>query len=204
MVYDLVRGLDSERGELELNVLALVRHSPTGARLEYAPEIEWAFADGYAIELELPFDGGHLEAWKFAVQGTLGLSARGHYAHGWQLLAEIAPSGQHGLVAAKWIGSIRLGERSSVVSMFGGRAIVDAVTRFQGLANVNLFYAVSEQVTLGIEFNGAFDDGPVAWLLMPQVHVQLNHHFRLQMGLGAVGFGTQSFASGSMRMIVEL
>ncbi len=44
LVFDLVRGLGTRRGELAINVLARVRsESPN---VLWAPEIEWAFADG--------------------------------------------------------------------------------------------------------------------------------------------------------------
>ncbi len=205
LVYDLVRGLDSAAGELELNVLSVVSHSPRGAAIDYAPEIEWAFADGHAVELELPFAGGHLEAWKVALQGTLGLSDTGDKAHGWQVIGELTPSGDYGLVALTWIGSLRLSTRDSIVSIFGGRAELghgDPI--FLALANLSWFHAVSQQVTVGLEGNLAARAGHAEWRLMPQVHIQVNHHFRLQWGLGAVGVNGIPYAAGAFRGIVEL
>lgn len=34
--------------------------------IEWTPEVEHVPADGFAIELELPFENSHLEAYKFA------------------------------------------------------------------------------------------------------------------------------------------
>ena len=60
------------------------------------------------------------------------------------------------------------------------------------------------QVTLGIEGNLAARAGWAEWRLMPQVHIQVNHHFRLQWGIGAVGFNGAPYAAGAFRGIVEL
>src|SRR5687768_4202682 len=59
LVFDLVRPLGSARGELEANTL-MTRSSKTG-QFAWAPEIEYAFANGYAVELELPFENSSLE-----------------------------------------------------------------------------------------------------------------------------------------------
>src|SRR5690606_10266294 len=53
MIYDLVRGLDAEAGELEINALVRIHPDRDGARLSYAPEVELALLDGFAVELEL-------------------------------------------------------------------------------------------------------------------------------------------------------
>src|SRR5690606_33047962 len=65
LAFDLVRGLGARKGELEVNVLLEV---PVGGVPHWAPEVEWALADGAALELELPIRGTELEAIKFASQ----------------------------------------------------------------------------------------------------------------------------------------
>ena len=54
MVFDLVRPLGARRGELEVNALAQRNLSGPDRNVEWAPEIEYAVADGFAVELELP------------------------------------------------------------------------------------------------------------------------------------------------------
>ncbi|MFN4261406.1 MAG: hypothetical protein ACK4RK_19140 [Gemmataceae bacterium] len=91
MVFDLIRPLGARKGELEVNVLGLVpfrrTRSPfsqfifiTGADevpdkregFEWAPEIEYAPFDNFALEFELPMFDGKVEAFKGAAQYTLG------------------------------------------------------------------------------------------------------------------------------------
>ncbi len=50
MVFDLVRGLGARRGELEFNVLNLVPFRRGGPSYEWAPEVEYAVFDGFAVE----------------------------------------------------------------------------------------------------------------------------------------------------------
>ncbi len=71
MVFDLVRGLGAVQGEAEVNVLGvfpLRTSDPHG--VEWAPGIEAAVLDGFALEFELPLEDTHLEAVKFAAQYT--------------------------------------------------------------------------------------------------------------------------------------
>lgn len=67
MVFDLVRPLGAPKGELEVN--SLFRMSEFGGRavLQWAPEVEYTFADGYGVEFEVPAENGQLEAYKFAL-----------------------------------------------------------------------------------------------------------------------------------------
>src|SRR5688572_24541264 len=53
LAFDLVRGLGAARGELEVNTLGVVSLRRPG--IHWAPEVEYAFLDGHAFELELPF-----------------------------------------------------------------------------------------------------------------------------------------------------
>jgi hypothetical protein len=71
MVFDLIRPLGARKGELEMNALFL---NPTRRRtsLEWALEIEYAFLNNHAIELELPFENMRLEELKLSYQATFG------------------------------------------------------------------------------------------------------------------------------------
>lgn len=105
MVFDLVRPLGARRGELEINTLGLfplrnrgrsrsVRDVPDAledtdeTRIDWAPEIEYALFDDFAVELELPFEDEKLVAYKFAAQWTLGTTMDGKMIHGTQGIAE--------------------------------------------------------------------------------------------------------------------
>ena len=82
MVFDLVRGLGAGKGEFEANVLAEFPLDRTASReIEWAPEVEYAFADGLALEFELPFEDGELEGYKGAFQWTIGRPGGGRFIH---------------------------------------------------------------------------------------------------------------------------
>ena len=54
MVFDMIRPLTAKRGEVEVNTLVQRDLSGPRGEVEWAPEIEMAVADGFAVELELP------------------------------------------------------------------------------------------------------------------------------------------------------
>ena len=69
MIFDMVRGLGAKKGEFEANVLAEILVDEYGDRdIHWAPEVEFAVLDGFALELELPFVDGDTEAYKFAAR----------------------------------------------------------------------------------------------------------------------------------------
>ena len=89
MVFDLVRPLDAEQGELEANVLAtLGTESDDPIAPLVAPEVEYAVADGAAVEFELPFEEGGLAAVKVAGQYTFGGNQDAGFIHGTQVIGE--------------------------------------------------------------------------------------------------------------------
>ena len=53
---------------------------------EWAPEIEAALFDGFALEFELPFVGSELEAYKVAGQWTFGTPIQNQFFHGTQFI----------------------------------------------------------------------------------------------------------------------
>jgi len=185
LVFDLVRGLGARRGELEVNTLAVVRLDD--GTVAWAPEVEWAFADGYAVELELPMHDRKLEAVKVALQGTL-LGSGGNFVHGWQTFAEIGlDDGVTDSVALYMLGQ-RLTRRLSYLLMVGGRTVIgeSGVDADAFLLNASAFWDAHEWQTRGWETNLEVGDrGEWRLRLMPQIHLQLGESFRIQLGAGA-------------------
>ena len=69
LMFDLVRGLGAKQGELEINSLAdFPLNNGSNRGVEWAPEIEYALFDNFAIELEFPLNNFELEALKMAIQ----------------------------------------------------------------------------------------------------------------------------------------
>ena len=190
MVFDLVRGLGARRGELEVNVLALAPLQRSDRRpVLWAPEIEWAVLDGVALEFEVPFEDTHLEAWKVAVQVTLGRDARRRFIHGLQAIGEAFDGVDHHELSLLYVPGYRWNETWSALALVGlrqrfGDDVEDAT---ELLINVSVFADVGPRATLGLELDFETDlgDAEAALLCMPQVHVELTERFLLQAGVGA-------------------
>lgn len=187
MVFDMVRPLGARAGELEVNTLAQTRLSGPDRVVEWAPEIELAVADGFAVELELPFEDGRVTDYKLGLQGTFGTLDGGKGVHGVQYL------GVHNRDSGRWESSLlylvgyRFNQRWSMMAMAG----VGDVTFSGGdhhprlLVNHSTFYDVSDASTLGLEFN--LQTGHERRLLvMPQLHQSITAKLSLQAGIGAV------------------
>lgn len=188
MVFDLVRPLGAAKGELEVN--SLFRQRLTGAHrsLLWAPEIEVTFAEGHAIEFELPAEGSSLESYKLALQSKLPARKSRFFTHGWQGIVE---KGRHGVAwetSQLYLTGVRWHPRWSSMSLHGPRYVRPRGARgeWQMLANNTLFYQAPRRPVVGFETNlRAARASGVAALLMPQVHFHLGQRVQLQVGLGA-------------------
>jgi len=205
MVFDLVRPLGARRGELEINTLGLAplrretrrgRGDPLGSipesknprKLEWAPEVEFAPWDDFALELELPFEGGELEAYKVAAQLTLGTDGKARRTHGIQGIL------QYDEEPGTWTGSLlyiageRFLENWSVLGMIGGRAEFGGTTndpKAEFLLNLSVFRDITHSMSLGLETNTTLGSpGQRTFLLMPQLHWELSNRCMLQLGAG--------------------
>jgi hypothetical protein len=222
MLFDLVRPLGARRGELEVNVLSQFPWSATNrdkssdpfgsgqttadlAGIEWAPEIEYAFADGWAIEFELPFEKSTLEAYKVGLQGTFGTAFGGQYIHGFQLLVEPTTAWEDWNSSLLYLGGIRFDPRWSALFMVGGRinlAGSDRAETFERLVNFTLFRELSENTILGFEVNNAtgFNDKRQT-IVVPQLHRELTEHLSVQFGVGLGVFENGSEQSFVLRGI---
>jgi hypothetical protein len=181
MLFDMIRPLGAVRGELEANVLAV--STLDGQPLAWAPEIEFAVADGFAIELELPMTGARVDSVKLGLQGTFGTGLDGNFVHGVQYLGTIDRAGRWGS-SLLYLAGLRYDRHWSSMTMIGlkakdslrpGRAVL--------LTNHSLFRDIGQRTTAGVEFNrqGGRDGN---WLLVPQVHQRIGHRAVLQLGAG--------------------
>jgi hypothetical protein len=186
MVFDMVRPMGASRGELEINTLAQTNLSGRNRPVEWAPEIEYAFADGFAIELELPIENLTVTDYKMGLQGTFGTFNDGRGVHGVQYLGLYNRHTRRWESTAVYMIGHRFGERFSTMSMIGAG---DVTVRRPGdtafILNHTTFYEASPSTTLGLEYN--LRTGPDrATLLMPQLHQRLGPGANIQVGLGAV------------------
>ncbi len=182
LVFDMMRGLDAKAGELEINVLA---GFPRNGRAEWAPEIEYAIADGIGIEFEVPFENSTREAWKYGLQFRLGHSAKS--VHGIQLLGEQFISNETAINVLYLFGH-RFNDRWSLMSMTGPQALLsrDQRTEWRGLQNLTVFYDHTDKITSGLEFNWAFSHSDLLseLTIIPQIHYELSDNWNIQTGIG--------------------
>ncbi len=93
MVFDLVLPLGAKQHEYELNALA--QYNFADDVVEYNPEIEYVFTDGYAIELELLMENTAVKEFKVALQGTFNFFHSSKFTHGWQSLRSFIKTAKH-------------------------------------------------------------------------------------------------------------
>lgn len=190
MAFDMVRPLAAPRGELEVNTLALFPIRAEGEKVDWAPEIEYAFANGFAIEFELPFQDSVLEGYKVGFQGTFGTFANKRAVHGFQYLGVIDRVTGRLDNSLLYIAGVRYSESWSSLTMVGfnipsnlpelGERRDDAL-----LINHSVFNDVGKHTVIGVETNIRAGREKTSWLVMPQVHQRLSEKIMLQAGIGA-------------------
>jgi hypothetical protein len=202
MIFDMVRPLGAKRGELEANALVERNLSGPHRTAEWAPEIEYAIADGFAVEFELPFDGTRLTDFKLGLQGTFGTFAGGRAIHGVQYLGLYdRASGRWGSTLVYMLG-YRFDERWSTITMAGiGDVTIGGESKL--IVNHSTFYDLSSATTLGVEMNLS-RGSENRTLIMPQLHQHLSPQLSIQAGLGAVREEHESWRPrAAIRLITE-
>ena len=198
MMFDLVGPLGAEHGHLEANVLLQL---PIGEDRDFswAPEIEYAFQDGYAVELELdigPLDisgvgatdigATDIQGYKIAFQGTLGTALDKQLIYGWQAINTYEVERKAVGMDALLIAGYHINPQWSIVAMNGIRHTdVTGGGRVTGLMNFNVFHKTSARMTLGLESDFEFPhEDHRRLLLMPQLHFKTSANATAQFGIG--------------------
>jgi hypothetical protein len=184
MVYDLVRPLGAPKGELEINSLFL-RPLSRGQSLQWAPEIEYTFAQGHGIEFEVPAEGGSIESFKLAVQGTVFALGREKTIWGWQVLAERWGHEKRWKGDFLLLNGVRWSSRWSTFSMLGPRRErASAHTASALVWNQSVFHHTARTFSVGVESNLASRGASGgAWLVTPQVTWRRSR-YNFQAGAG--------------------
>ena len=186
MVFDMVRPLGARKGELEANSLVQWNLSGPDRTVEWAPEVEYAVADGFAVEVELPFENARLTDLKLGLQGTLGTFADGRAVHGVQYLGLYNRDSTRLESTLLYLLGYRFNERWSMMAMAGiGDVTFGGPDHSKLIVNHSTFYDLSAATTLGMEVN-LERGGERRTLIMPQLHQDMGGSVSLQAGLGAV------------------
>lgn len=187
LVFDLVRPLTARGGELEVNSLFQWPISGSSRTLAWAPEVEYAFADGQAIELEFPLENQSLKSLKVAYQRRIGSRLESEkFVQGIQWIGKSDLSPRKLTVDALYLTGYRFNDQWSVFSMQGVRASrKSSERRFQGIFNGSIFRNVTDRLIWGVETNFAFGDPRAKYrMIMPQAHIGVSKHLKLQCGFG--------------------
>lgn len=204
MVFDLVRGLGANKGEAEVNTLAVMTIENGKSRLLWAPEVEWAFADNFAFEVELPMHERELHALKAAFQATLPPHDE-HVTHGVQVIGEYLLSSRETEAVLLYVVGGRV-EGWSFLAMTGARATLPAHNRarYDALFNPSVYTDLTEALTVGLESNIAVNGKRRTQIdLIPQVHWQLSRRVRLQSGGGISIQAGHIYPLFATRLILE-
>lgn len=185
LLFDLVRPLGAKKGELEINTLG--DFNTRNGEIEWAPEIEYAFADGMALELEFPGEHTRITDYKIALQGTLDYWFNNpNLIQGWQVIAKKNRDTKEFSTDALYINGYRINSHWSMLNMIGLRkSTLGDNDKLVTLMNNNLFYDVNSRITFGIELNHEIDRaGRWRYRYTPQTHIDINGKATLQAGFG--------------------
>jgi hypothetical protein len=223
MVFDLVRSLGARQGELEINTLVLFPLRDRGRtrsfrdtdgtikdtsteRIDWAPEIEYAVWDDFALEFELPFEDEKLVAYKFAYQWTFGSMLNDTVIHGSQGIAEYNRFTEVTELTLIYLTGIIISPEWNMLTMFGVRGEAGGQVErspFEMLINATIFYILDDINSFGLELNIAttFNEGESSVLVMPQWGVELSEHWSIQTGIGVQISDERTLPLASSRLI---
>jgi hypothetical protein len=211
LMFDLVRGLGAKQGELEINTLAdFPLNDASNRGVDWAPEIEYALFDNFAVELEFPFNNFELEAYKMAVQWTIGSSKNNKFIHGIQVLGETYIHDDILELNFLYVPAYRFNEVWSAIGLFGVmlESGSDAPEKnYTILLNASVFADINKNTVVGVELNNTnpmiqkIDDNNMELLVLPQVHYVFDSGFSFQFGIGPRFTQGETNASFVLRVI---
>jgi hypothetical protein len=168
MIFDLVDPLGAKRGETEINTL--LDFSPRTGQLEWSPEIEYSFADDYAVEFELPIENTSVKEYKVSLQGTFGKLDRGRMIHGWQAIGRRKNEEKAYAAEVLYLNDYKFSNKWSMMNMLGVRHTGIAKSGdFVGLLNNSVFYSFKENFSIGVEVNSEIDERKWRYRVTPQI-----------------------------------
>ena len=211
LMFDLVRGLGAKQGELEINALAdFPLHDVSERGFEWAPEIEYALFNDFAVELEFPFENFELEAFKIAIQWTIGQSKSNKFIHGIQVISEFMLHEHITEFSLLYVPGYRFNSTWSTIGLFGVMLETgsDAPNKKSTiLLNASVFANMNKNLVLGLELNNTdptlqgLDDNEMSLLILPQVHYEIIDGFEFQLGFGPKITKYDTDASAVLRVI---
>lgn len=204
LFIDLVRGLGSKKGEWEVN--SLFYHGQGGfSDLNWAPEIEWAFADGTALELEFPMRGNSLHSYKAAFQKTVFKSRDRSHQQGVQFIYETGKDFGHSDLTGYYILAHRYSPKVSSIAIFGFKTLLEHYQGLTTIFNHTAFYNYTQEIDLGMEVNYFSQTSYMDQVLqvVPQLHLAMGSGYKIQFGFGGGEDGGRWSPVSMLRVIRE-
>lgn len=211
LMFDLVRGLGAKQGELEINSLAdFPLNNTTSRGVEWAPEIEYALFNNFAVELEFPFSNFELEAYKMAIQWTIGSSKNNKFIHGIQVIGESYIHDDILELNFLYVPAYRFNDVWSAIGLFGVmvESGADAPNKKNTIIlNASVFADINKHTIVGVEINNSdptfqkIDNNNMELLILPQGHYEFDSGFSFQFGIGPKFSQDKTNASAVLRVI---
>lgn len=201
MVFDLVLPLGAKKNEFEFNTLYQYDADHKASLMN--PEFEYAYTDGYGIEFELPTEDFTIDAYKLALQGTFNFLNTNKFIHGWQYYGEYYRDSKELENNLLYIAGYQFNEKWNMLNMAGFRFTdVRSEGHIEELVNGSLFYTYSSDLIMGLEVNWeSRPNRPDITLVMPQLHIQIAKHTKIQIGLGMKQANHETFPHAATRVI---
>lgn len=185
LFFDLFRRPDSHAGEVEVNTLVGVSLKRE-ARVEWAPEIEYTFAAGHAIEMQVNVDHDQLRRVQVGLQGTLGWSRNLRFIHAWQLVSAYEAEERAVSGTGLYLFAVRLTPRLSSWVFVGGRVLSPSGGGPEAalIVNPSLYWRLHRKVNLGLE--GGILHGPQEqiYLALAEVEWDVTSSVQVHVGVG--------------------
>ncbi len=211
LMFDLVRGLGAKQGELEINALADFPLNNASSRgVEWAPEIEYAIFNNFAVELEFPMNNFELEAYKMAIQWTIGSSKNNKFIHGIQVMGEAYIHEDILELNFLYVPAYRFNDIWSTIGLFGvmlESGADSAKKKHTIILNASVFADLNKHTVVGLEINNSdptfqsIDNNEMELLILPQAHYEFDSGLAFQFGLGPKFYENQVDASVVLRVI---
>lgn len=203
MFIDLVRSLDSVKGETEFNSL-FADYDSESKNLKWAPEVEYAFNNGEAIEFEFPGQGGDLKNYKIAYQKNITSLKKENCLQGFQLIYESNKEFDQSESTIYHIYALRLNHHFSFMNIAGLKFDNKDFESRSVAWNSTFFYNYTEEVDFGFEVNLETGElGNEMYQFLPQVHLALNNGYKIQYGFGTAVIEEKHSLLTSFRLIKE-
>jgi hypothetical protein len=135
---------------------------------------------------------------------TFGRPSQPHFLHGSQVIAEKVKGKDVVELTALYVPGLRFNKTWSALAMVGVRTEVgrEAHAGEVLLVNTTLFVEPTHITTAGLEFNlSARRDSRPTFLIMPQVHQEIDSYWTIQAGLGVELREGHAHSTAAFRLI---